>query len=218
MLPSEQIAPELRVKSTPLSVRQAVDFAWFTFKKKYRLLSTALLTIFAAWVCLEIVVILGQRLGILVWAVAHAGFLLFFACIEAGFLEVCLRIYAGSEVRFADFFAPWPLALKFLAAQILFTLMVLVGLVLLVFPGTYLGGRYGFFGFCMVSGQSELSESFRQSAVLTTGNRSKMSAIFAGLVLFNILGASLLGVGVFITIPVSALVMTAIFRQLRPSG
>ncbi len=78
----------------PISLRQAFQFAWPAFKKSYLLFGSVLLTIFAAWLALEIVVITGQRFGILLWIGAHLAFVIFFAGVEVGFLRMvpALRI------------------------------------------------------------------------------------------------------------------------------
>src|ERR1700688_4347914 len=52
----------------PISIGQAFNFAWPIFKQRFGLFTAVLLTIFSAWVTLEIVVIAGQRVGILLWA------------------------------------------------------------------------------------------------------------------------------------------------------
>jgi uncharacterized membrane protein len=39
-------------------------------------------------------------------------------------------------------------------------------------------------------------------------------SIFVVLLVLNVLGASLLGFGLFITVPLSVLMMTAVYRQL----
>jgi uncharacterized membrane protein len=92
--------------------------------------------------------------------------------------------------------------------------VILIGLLLLVVPGLYIGSRYALFGFCIAAGEADLINSFRQSAILSTGAGIKLLGICAALLLLNVLGASLLGLGLFITIPVSELVATAIYRQL----
>jgi hypothetical protein len=40
-------------------------------------------------------------------------------------------------------------------------------------------------------------------------------SIFVALLLLNVAGASLLGLGLFVTVPVSVLMMTAVCRQLE---
>jgi hypothetical protein len=204
------------VKHDPISIRQAFNFAWPIFKKRFGLFTAVLLTILGAWVVLEIVVIAGQRFGILLWAAMHLAFLIFVAGVEVGFLQICLALYDGAEPTFADTFTSLALGPKFLAGQVLYLLMVVIGLPLLVFPGAYLGLRYGLFAFCMAAGETSLTRSFRRSSILSTGRKVYLLGIFVTLFALNALGASLLGIGLFITVPVSVLMMTAVYRCLNP--
>jgi hypothetical protein len=70
------------MKCIPISIRQAFNFAWPVFKQRFGLFTAVLLTIFTAWVTLEIVVIAGQRFGILLWGMMHLAFFIFVAGIE----------------------------------------------------------------------------------------------------------------------------------------
>jgi len=92
------------MKQNSIIIRQAIEFAWTTFKKHYGLLTAILLTIFGAWVALEIIVIAGQRFGILWWTVAHLVFFIIFAGIEVGFTQACIALYDGKEPTFAGHF------------------------------------------------------------------------------------------------------------------
>jgi hypothetical protein len=202
------------VKDNPISVGQAFNFAWPIFKKRFGLFTAVLLTIFGAWVALEIVVIAVQRFGILLWALMHLAFLIFVAGVEVGFLRICLALYEGGEPTFADTFKHLAMGPKFLAGQMLYLLMVAIGLLLLVFPGVYLSVRYGLFGFFMAAGETNLMRTFQQSAILSVGTKAYLLWIFVALLVCNALGASLLGLGLFITVPLSVLMMTAIYRKL----
>jgi hypothetical protein len=205
----------MNMKHNSILLRQAASLAWAAFKIHYLLLIAILLTIFGAWIVLEIAVIAGQRLGLLWWIVAHLVFLIVFAAIEVGFLKACLALHDGQVPVFADAFKYLSLGLKFLAGQILYGLIILVGLVLLVIPGLYMAARYAFVGFCQVEGQESLRGSFAQSATLSTGNMAALMAIIGSLLLFNVMGACLLGIGLLVTIPLSVLTMTAVYKQLR---
>jgi hypothetical protein len=202
------------VKHRQISMRHAFDFAWPTLKKRFALFAAVLLTIFAAWVVLEIVVIAGQRLGIVLWAVMHLAFLIFVAGVELGLLQICRALSDGKVPEFADTFAHLPLGPKFLAAQILYLLMVVIGLLLLVVPGVYLGVRYALFGFCFADSETNLLRCFQQSAILTKGATTGLLWILVALLVLNALGASLLALGLFITVPLSVLIMTDVYRQL----
>jgi hypothetical protein len=203
------------MKCIPISIGQAFNFAWPIFKQRFGLFTAVLLTIFSAWVTLEIVVIAGQRFGILLWAVMHLAFLIFVAGVEAGFLHICFVLCDGGEPTVADTFTRLAFGPKFLAGQVLYLLMVVIGLLLLVVPGVYLSARYALFGFCMAEGETDLMRSFQQSAVLSTGTKTYPLWIIAPLLVLNALGASLLGIGLFITVPLSAMMMTAVYRQLN---
>ncbi len=202
------------MKHRPISMRHAFDFAWPTLKKRFGLFTAVLLTILAAWVVLEIVVIAGQRFGILLWVVVHLAFLIFVAGVELGLLQICRALSDGKVPAFAETFAHLPLAPKFLAAQILYLLMVVIGLLLLVVPGVYLGVRYALFGFCFADGETNLLRCFQQSAILSKGARTDLLWILVALLVLNLLGASLLALGLFISVPLSLLIMTDVYRQL----
>ncbi len=92
--------------------------------------------------------------------------------------------------------------------------MVAIGLVLLVVPGVYLGVRYALFGFCFAEGETSPLRCFRQSAIQSKGTTMGLLRILAALLVLNLLGASLLALGLFITVPLSVLVMTDVYRQL----
>jgi len=203
------------VKEDRISIRQAFKIASPILKKRFGLFTAVLLTLFGAWVALEIVVIAGQRFGILLWAAVHVAFLIFAAGVEVGFLQICLALCDGAKPTYADAFTQLTLGPKFLAGQILYLLMVALGLLLLVVPGVYLSVRYALFGFCMAAGKTDLMRSFQHSAILSTGSKTYLLWILVFLLVLNVLGASLLGIGLFITVPLSVLMMTTTYRQLN---
>ena len=202
------------MKHSPISMRRAFDFTWPTLKRRFGLFTAVLLTILAAWVVLEIVVIAGQRFGIVLWAVIHLAFLIFFAGVELGLLQICRALRDGKVPSFADTFAYLPLGPKFLAAQILYLLLVVIGLLLLLVPGVYLGVRYALFGFCFADGETNLLRCFQQSALISKGATAGLLRVLAALLLLNLLGASLLALGLLISVPLSALIMTDVYHQL----
>jgi hypothetical protein len=202
------------MKSRSISVHRALAFAWPTFKKHWWLFLAMLLSVLAAWIVLEVVVITGQRFGLLLWIAAHLAFLIFFACVQIGFLRTCLALRDHRAVAFADAFAPFSLGIRFLAALALYVVVVVVGLALLVAPGIYLGARYAFFGYSFANGEPGIGNAFRSAARLAAGTIPELAAILAAVLLFNLLGAAVLGVGLLVTIPVSGLFLTDIYRQL----
>jgi hypothetical protein len=202
------------LRYAPISLGLAFRFAWRTLTRRFGLFTAILLTFVAAWVVLEVVVVKGQQFGILLWAVAHVAFLLFFAGLEAGLVSVCLDLHDGGAPTFASAFARLALAPKVLAGQIIYLLLVVVGLALLVVPGIYLAARFWLFSFRLVEGESNLVAAFRQSAALSKEALGQLSVLIIALDLLNLLGAAVLGLGLFLTIPLSVLMLSAVYRQL----
>jgi hypothetical protein len=201
--------------ATPrLSLPDALRFAWPACKRRFGLFATLLLTMFAAWVVLEALVIAGHRLGLVWWTVTHLAFLCFFSGLQLGLLRVCLALADGKEPAVRDAFARLAEGPRFLIAQLGYFLLVLGGCALLLLPGIYLAGRYAFFALAIAGGEPGLVQPFQKSARITAGVVGRVIAIGTGLLLLNVLGAAVLGIGLLVTVPLSLLTMTALYRQL----
>jgi hypothetical protein len=196
-----------------ISIGEAVDFARSAYGRRWRLFTIVLLTMLGAWVVLEVLVFTTQRLGILAWALEHIAFLLCFAGIEVGLLRISLALADGRNPRLADALNQFSFAPAFLVGQLLYLAMVVAGLVLLVVPGVLLAARFALFGFQNAAGGSVL-RSFKKSWNLTRGATGRLAATLVTLLVFNLVGAALLGVGLFVTVPISVLMMASIDRQL----
>ena len=205
----------MATRRNQISIGEAFGFAWSAYMGCWRLFTGVLLAMLGAWVVLEVVVFTTQRLGILSWALAHIAFLLCFAGIEVGLLRISLALRDGRHPKIADAFKHFNRGPSFLAGQLLYLAMVLAGLLLLIVPGILLATRFALFSFQYTAGESGLLKSFKQSAVLTRGSTGRLAATLVALFVFNLLGAALLGVGLFVTVPISVLIMASIDRQLR---
>ncbi len=199
---------------TSLSLRTAWRFAWGALARHFGLFAAILLTFVAAWGVLEIVVIRGQQFGIGLWAVAHLAFLIFFAGLEAGLARVCLNLCDGGAPTFAGAWAHLALGPKFLAGQVAYLLLVGLGLALLVVPGLYLGARLALFSFRLADGEADLLASFRHGVAISRGVVGQLAALSLALLVLNVLGAGLMGLGLFVTVPLSVLLLASVYRQL----
>ena len=197
------------------SIRKAFHFAWKVYKEHAGLFTACLLTFFAAWVVLEIIVIAGQRFGLLLWAIAHISFFIVFAGMEVGLIQICLALHDGKQVHYVDLFREIRLGINFLLVQFSYLVMVLGGLALVIVPGVYLGTKYTFYAFSFAEGNPNLKQSFQLSAVISQGSVWSLFWFSILILLFNIAGACILGIGLILTIPLSTLMKVNIYRQLR---
>lgn len=192
------------------SIRQTFDFAWITFKENFRLLSACVLTFFGSWVVLEVLVIAGQRLGFLWWFAAHLGFFVVFAGLEVGFIKTCLDLHDGKHVVYSDLFRELRLGASFLLIQLIYFVMVFTGLAFLVILGVYLGTKFTFYAYSFADGYPSLKQSFQQSGIIT----QDLMWFSIDILLLNIVGTSVLGIGLIVTVPLTTLMKVHVYRQL----
>jgi len=197
------------------SMKDAFRFARGIYKENIGLLTACMLTFFGAWVILEVLVIAGQKLGIIWWLAAHIGFFIVFSGLQIGFIRICLDLYDGNSPSYMNIFSEVKLGAKFLLSQLVYSLMVLVGIALLIIPGAYLGTRYTFHGFLFSEGETDLQKSFQQSANIARSSMGSLFWLVLFLFLFNIVGMSILGIGILVTMPISVLMKAYVYRQLK---
>ena len=204
-----------KLSRNPIFRREAIAFAWSAYREHFLLFTTGMATLLLAWVALEIVVVTGQRFGIVLWALAHLAFLVFFAGLEVGLLRVSLELIDGRQPTISTLFARLSWGPRLLVCQTLYLLLVLAGLALFLIPGLYLGVRYALVGFVIADAEAQPIASFRRSSDLTDGTRGRLLVAFIGIVAFNCVGASLLGIGLLVTVPLSLLLTAGLHRELR---
>ena len=104
----------------------------------------------------------------------------------------------------------------FFATNLLTTLIIIGGTLLLIIPGIFWGYKYRFAPILSVEEKLNPMESLRKSAELTNGY--KLSMLWLDLILLgiNILGLLCFGIGLFLTLPLTALASIVIYRRLNP--
>ena len=92
--------------------------------------------------------------------------------------------------------------------------IVLIGLVLLIVPGAYYGTRFSLCGQVFAEGNVSLKQAFRGSAAISQGAMRALFWLGVTGILLNIAGASFLGIGLIVTVPLTALMKVYVYRQL----
>jgi hypothetical protein len=137
---------------------------------------------------------------------------------EVGLLRISVALEDGRNPTLTDAFKHFKLSPGFLIGQLLYLALVLAGLVILLVPGVFIAARFALFGFQNAAQDAGVIGSFKQSADLTRGATGRLAATLVTLFVFNLLGAALLGVGLFVTVPISVLMMASIDRQLSATA
>lgn len=105
--------------------------------------------------------------------------------------------------------------IRFMVANFLYGIIVLVGLLLLIFPGVYLAIRLQFIFYLLLDKEMSIKEAFSSSWKMTEEKTSDLFCFGVLIFCFNVLGVVCLLVGLVVTIPVSTLAVIGLYRELE---
>ncbi len=134
--------------------------------------------------------------------------------IQLGLIRVSLKFCDSQKVKFSDLFSSIPVFFKFILSSVLCSLAILGGFILLIIPGIILGIRMQFYGYLIVEKGLGPLQALNESFKMTKGCTWQLCLLSVLLMLINLLGALALFVGLLVTIPISVLAKTHVYRSL----
>jgi len=133
--------------------------------------------------------------------------------IGIGLIQISLKFIDNKKPKYKDLFYYQPIVNYFLVA-LLTGLIVLGGFILLIIPGIFFALRLKFAVYLVIDKNLGPVEAIKKSWKITKGNVWNLFFFGILLGLINILGFICLIVGLFITIPLSMLATTFVYRKL----
>ena len=134
--------------------------------------------------------------------------------INAGVLKVIINDLNGKEPELFDLFTAGDIYLNFLIASILYGLIVGVGTIFFIIPGIILGVMFQFYKYAIVDKKLGIIESLNYSKELTSGYRWTIFGIDVVLILINVAGVLLLGIGLLFTVPLTFIAEALMYKKL----
>ena len=194
-------------------IRDLYRGAWRDVLRNYGWFLAGFAGIVAVWLFVEWVVILSPLAGNrAAWWVMHVAYFFLTAMPEAALVRLADNIAAGRLPR-------WRI-LPNVATVVRYTMLkfivlpvFIIGLLLLIVPGLYVGARLLFSGFYVVVESRPVVGSLRFSLMMGQGRIGELMVLVLSLVLLNLLGLALMGVGLLITLPLSYVVVARAYRQ-----
>lgn len=121
-----------------------------------------------------------------------------------------IKLMRDEEVSFRDFF--WSFQsldnfINFLVTYLLSIVFILVGLILLILPGIYMGIALVPMTTIIVMEKHFGLKNIKRSLNLIKGHFWDVSLFMLGLAMLNIVGLLCLGVGLFVTIPMTTMMI-----------
>ena len=131
-----------------------------------------------------------------------------------GYLKNCFQTMDGEEPQFSAYGQESRKLLNFLAAYVIFFVITALGFALLIIPGIYLSLRLQFYLASMVDENTGIIESLKRSWEITKGYSLELFILSLIIVLISLIGTIALFIGVFVAIPLIALMYGCAFRKL----
>jgi uncharacterized membrane protein len=190
--------------SKTLSIQSSLKFGWEQLQDNLKFVYVGFLILFLTSLVFNSLGDIGGILGML--ATLYLGF---------GMLKGLIQIANGKkpelgllkETQLEEF-------IYYVVIVILKTIAVVFGMVLFVVPGIYLALRFSLVEYLYVDKKLSISDTFGQSGVNTKGKKLKLLAYFVAVILINIVGAIPFGLGLLITVPVSAVATTHFYKSM----
>ncbi len=131
-----------------------------------------------------------------------------------GMTLILIRVYDNVDTGYRDFFEPIPAFVSYIVATILTTIIISLGFLLLVIPGIVASIALMFVPYLIIDRNMGPIEAIKESVNLSKGHMWNLLILGLFIIAFNIVGALALGIGLIVTIPVSALAVVHVYRWL----
>ena len=134
--------------------------------------------------------------------------------LHVGFYFVCVRLRQGRTPVFQDFFTGFQFFLPLLLLTMVSSALIIMGLVLLILPGIFLMVCYLFASMIVIDQRLDFWPAMELSRRTVQAQWFGYFVFLLLLFLINLGGALLLGVGLLVTLPVSACAVAAAYADL----
>lgn len=146
--------------------------------------------------------------------IANALSILLQLAFGLGVSNIALRFSNHETVNLSHFFSKLGRYWTYLLAALLFWLAFSVGLVLFIIPGIILAIRFSLYNYVILDQNLGAIGSLEKSWEIVKGVTWKVFRFTLALILINLLGALMLGIGLLITFPVTLIAQALLYRTL----
>lgn len=196
------------------STKEALQAGWNVFKQQWQFLILALIAPGALVAILA--VIAESSSNTLASAIILLALLILQSIIIVGWINIFLKVTRDEVAAWADFKEVAYLWGKYIIGNILYQIIVGIGLIFLIVPGIYFALKYQFYMYALVDNKDiGIWESFQESAHLTKGVKWHLFGLWFVFIGLSILGVLALGVGFIIAWLVMGVAMAHIYYSLK---
>lgn len=199
------------------SKKEAVNFGFESFKKNVVFF---LVVIFLMWFLNVLPTYINRPnennnvFGQLILIVTAVAAYLLRKLFDLGVIQTTLHVIEEKKPLLSDLFSRTDVLWKAIVGDILYGLMVFGGIVLLIVPGIIWAVKYQYYSYLIVDKGMGPLEALKESGKMTQGVKWDLFVFDLLLGLINAVGAILLVVGLFVTIPLTMVAGAFVYRKL----
>ncbi|HZE20930.1 MAG TPA: hypothetical protein VE082_02665, partial [Desulfobaccales bacterium] len=161
--------------------------------------------------------LVNAAIGLILCAIPLLGWLLYFAVSPAlimGNFIVSAKLLQRQTPGFRDFFAGFHFFLPLLLLSLVTSILIAIGLALLIIPGIYLAVAYLFTSCLVIDRRLDFWPAMELSRRTVNPLWFAIFTFIVLLVVINLLGGLLLGLGLLVSVPLSYCVLTVAYADL----
>ncbi len=141
-------------------------------------------------------------------------FITLIALVTLGIIRTTLKHVDRKDASLLDLFR-LNLFGRYLAAASIYLFMFIGGLMLFIIPGVYWGLKYQFATYLVVDKKMEIAQAFEESARMVAGYEWDLLSYWLIMLLLNLAGILFFTIGIVVTLPVTLIGYSYLYRQLR---
>lgn len=134
--------------------------------------------------------------------------------LSIGFIRCFLQAADGQKVEISTLFSGGDVFFSFLIGSVAYSLLCMLGFLLLFVPGIIWSIKYSFVQYLIADKGLGVKEAFSRSAQITDGYKWNLFCLMALTGFINIGGILCFGVGLLVTIPWTCMIYPLVFRVL----
>ena len=192
-------------------IGEAIKYGWYTTKLNIWFFVGVMLVIIVVFTTLGAAMDKMYKLQSYIGILSYVIFILFIMGLNRIFINFVDNL---KEPEISDLFSCIHLFFSFLAATILYCLIVMVGLALFIIPGIIWAIRFSFYGLLIIDEELGPIEALRESAELTEGSMWDLLGFYFVFGCINMLGSLTFGLGTIVTIPTIGIAKAYVYRNL----
>ncbi|MCL5019848.1 MAG: hypothetical protein M1426_05230 [Patescibacteria group bacterium] len=196
------------------SKKEAIDFG-FEIAKKNIIFFIGLFVIVVLISALTSLIQFGATLERqpILYIILYVVIFIINTIIGMGLIKISLEFVDKKKPKFSDLFHTKNLV-NFILVSLIRGVVTLIGFILLIIPGIIFSIRLQYATYLVIDKNLPPVDAVKKSWDMTRGNVWNLFFFIILLVLVNILGALLLLVGLFVTVPLTMIATTFVYRKL----